>query len=232
MPADVTKAGRFLFTSDYPTDKLVVLGTLDFTVTALTNGTVNVPHGYPFIPLPWGSWAADANFTTIYGLNSGPISSTFNFSPFDALLRIHADATNLIFEAENYTGSTVHFYVRCFAFEPTTADADVHGTSPVGDGFQFNTDYNYTKLFLADFIDQAAGSGSPTTRTISHGLGKDTQLLAWKEDSGIVTPLTFHDAGVAQVEDVSVSIDASNITMAFSGFQPALRVHYRSYIDE
>ncbi|SIC60119.1 hypothetical protein [Mycobacteroides abscessus] len=232
MPPDVTQASKFLFHSDFPTDKLVVLGTLDFTVTAFTNGTVNVPHGFPFIPLPWGSWATDANFTTIYGLNSGPISSTFLFSPFDALLRIHADATNLIFEAENYTGSTIHFYVRCFAFEPTTADADVDGTSPVGDGFQFNTDYNYTKLYLADYIDEAAGSGPPTTRNIPHVFGRDTQLLAWKESSGVVIPLTYHDAGDFQAEDVSVSIDASNIAIAFSGFQPALRVHYRSYIDE
>jgi hypothetical protein len=232
MPADVTKASRFLFTSDYPTDKLVMLGTVDFTVSAHTNGTVNVPHGFPFTPLMWGSWATDANYSTIYGLNSGPISSTFLFSPFDALFKVRADATNIIFEGQNFTGSTIHYYVRCFGFEPTTADAHVLSTSPVGDGFQFNTDYNYTKLLLADYKDEPAGSGSPTTRTIPHGLGKDTQLLAWKEDAGVVTPLTYHDAGDAQVEDVSVFIDATNITMQFSGFQPALRVHYRSYIDE
>jgi len=232
MPADVTQASKFLFHSDYPVDKLVALGTLDFTVPATTNGFVYIPHDYSFIPLMWGSWALDASYSTLYGLNSGPVSAAPTVSPFSSLMKVRADATQIILEGQNYTGSTVNFYARIFGFEPTTADQFLDGTSPVGDGFQFNTDYNYTKLYLHDYIDQAAGTGSPVSRTIPHGLGTNTQIITWKEDAGVVTPLTIHDGGEFQVEDVVVSIDNTNITFTFSGSHPALRVHYRCYIDE
>jgi len=191
MPADVTQASKFLFHSDYPVDKLVALGTLDFTVPATTNGFVYIPHDYSFIPLMWGSWALDASYSTLYGLNSGPVSAAPTVSPFSSLMKVRADATQIILEGQNYTGSTVNFYARIFGFEPTTADQFLDGTSPVGDGFQFNTDYNYTKLYLHDYIDQAAGTGSPVSRTIPHGLGTNTQIITWKEDAGVVTPLTI-----------------------------------------
>lgn len=231
MPADVTQASKFLFHSDFPTDKLVVLGTLDFTVPGYTNGYVYIPHGFGFTPLMWGSWATDSSYSTLYGLNSGPISASPYISPFNTLMKVRADATQIILEGQNYTGSTMGFYTRIFGFEPTTADDAMSGTAPVSGGFQFDTDNNYTKLYLYGYIDWPASTSG--TRTIAHNLGKDTQVLSWKgESSGLITPLTYHDAGDIQAEDVAVSIDSNNVYFTFNGLNPALRIHYRVYLDE
>lgn len=234
MPADVAQASNFLLTTDYPVDKLVIAGTGTVAQPASTQTSYSFAHGLPFTPLLYGSWSNTSNYAILYGLNSGPISSTPSVSPFDALMKLRADANNLYIVAENYSASAITFYARLYGFEPTTDNEVTTHTGSPYDSFQINTDYNYTKLYLDGYIDKAAGSGSPSTTSVSHNFGADVQAIVWKEDTstGVITPLTFHDGGDFQVEDVVAYIGTTALTFNFSGFQPALRMHYRLYIDE
>lgn len=232
MPADVAQAKHFLLHSDYPTDILVALGTLDFTMPGNTWAEISVPHGYGFSPLMWGSWSTDSNYSIVYNLNSGPISSNPTVSPFASLMKLRSSSSEILLYAENNNANPVHFYCRIWGFQPTTADVDTPHTYPFSDSYQFNTDYNYLKLYRSGYYDAPAGTGTPFTYAVLHNLGEDSQILVWAEYPTEIVPLTFHDAGDVQNDDVTALIDGTQLLLTFNGYNPAIRVHYRMYVNE
>lgn len=236
MAADPSTATNFLVSTDYPLDKVVVGGTVSFTVPATTNGLARLPHGLPFAPLVMGSYSYTSDYAILYGLNSAPVSSVPAFRLYDSVVKINSTNTEVLFSGENYTANPVTFYVRYYGLVPTSAlDYDLTATQSLVDDFQLNTDYNYTKLFMAGYYDYpTSGSATNVTTTIPHGLGRIPQIVTWREDGGQVAPLMGQDAGVIQIENAVTSLDANNlyIKIILPASQPLLRVHYRIYLDE
>jgi len=95
---------------------------------------------------------------------------------------------------------------------PSNVSLDAAYTASLSNNFQLNTNYNYTKLFLADIAVAAA------TSTIYHNLGYRPQVITW-----IKTGSTFEQcniSGYAKVNNSTVIITA-----------PSNDIHYRIYLD-
>lgn len=227
-------ANKMLVSTDYPLDKVVVGGTSSFTVPGNTVGVGTSPHGLPFIPLMMGSYSMTPDYAVLYGINSAPPSSSPALRLYDFVANINADGTNVIFKGENYTANPLTFYVRYYGMESSVDNGDTYRTRSTVDPLQLSTDYNYTKLYKAGYVDYpSSGSFTSKTDTIQHGLGRVPQVLSWGEDTGQAYPLIIHDGGEFQSLPIAVSVDADNlyITVALTAGSPATRVHYRIYLD-
>lgn len=234
MSANPTTSNNFLVTTDYPLDKVVAGGTAHFTVPATTNGVGTTPHGLPFTPLMTGSYSMTADYAVLYGINSAPPSGSPALRLYDFVCNINANATDIIFSGENYTSGPLTFYVRYYGMESSVDNGNTLGTLSAVDPLQLSTDYNYTKLYKSGYVDYpSSGSFTSKTDTIPHGLGRVPQALSWGEENGQAYPIVIHDGGVFQSLPVAVSVDENNlyVTVAITAGSPALRVHYRVYLD-
>lgn len=221
MPAIDANAGNFLFSTDYPLDKIIYMDTGSFTVGAMSAADDTVAHGLPFTPLLDGTWSTDPTFALSYDMGSGPASTASGFL-FNIAPEVSANATNAIVSAQNNTGSPVTVYYRIFGFEPSNANLDAPFTTNAADHYALNTDYNYTKLYQA---------GIATSSTvISHGLGRRTQVNMWEEKSGTIRKVNENRNGSGG--EFYTTVSTSAVTISFDPFgTPGTEAHYRIYLD-
>lgn len=221
MPAIDANAGGFLYTTDYPLDKIIYMGTGSFTVGATSSASDPVAHALPFTPLLDGTWSTDPTFALSYDMGSGPASSASGFL-FDIAPEVSANSTNAIVSAQNVTGSPITVYYRVFGFEPSDVNLDAPFTSSVADNYVLNTDFNYTKLYRADV--------ATSSTVISHGLGHRTQVSMWEEKSGTIRKRNENRNGSSG--EFYTTVSTSAVTIAFDAFAtPGTKAHYRIYLD-
>lgn len=116
-----TDPNDFIFHSDYNTFKIVVEGTKTVTLAAsTTNQSFTQAHNQKFIPL-CHAFAKETARAQVFLANSENVSSwgikagilgtgiIFNY--------VNADATNLTFNFDNTTGSSVEVSIRYFVLE-------------------------------------------------------------------------------------------------------------------
>lgn len=155
---------NFLLNTDYEMDKIVLFKEGNFTQT------LEIPHGLGFIPLPFGVWSTDSDFSstnTISGLDAGLEPS---YTP-ELSVSLTANRDKLVLKSAGNTNNTPIYY-RIYALEPSGSQADVPATSGEATKFVLNTDYNYTKLL-------ATGEFTGSGQTYNHNLGYIPQVLAW-----------------------------------------------------
>lgn len=221
-------------------DKVVYINTVSFS--ALTDGTYHtIAHGLDFTPLVSGSWSTSSDFSVNYDYGTGTIPSSNLTFPFNLCLYIVADATNIYIVPSNITGSAQTVYCRIFAFEPSDSNADVPHTASSGSTFIFNSDNNYTKLYLDDAL---TGVTSSYTNTIVHGLGIVPQVNTWVTSSFVILGASFvflenvtyplYETSISSgsPENVSVAVSTSSVTFTTGASSAATRIDYRLYVDE
>lgn len=217
----MTDPRNFLFNTDYPIDQLVFVH--EGSGSLGTGGTINVPHGLPFIPNVLFYWSFNSDFSIVYDQNVGPFPSGNPSFPFTLQVTATSDATNVILNANGTLGPSTVYY-RIMAFEPSDSSADVPATAQSADNFTLNTDQNYTKLFLNDKVTVASGGNT----TITHDLGYIPQVMIWNVFSGVSTPMQYTslDGFNRDVEVTTTSIIINNDTFLTYDF------YYRIYADE
>jgi len=229
MPAILANARKFLANSDYPFDKVVYLKTGSYTVPNNTIGqTVTIPHGLPFTPLIGGNWALMPSFTVAYEYSTGPFPSSAAGYLFDTRANAYADATNVYVSTDNLNPSAKTVYYRIFGFQPSTSDADVPGIASQGDSFLFNTDFNYTKLYLSGFVDTPATTDLSVNVPIAHGLGYIPQVSAWVSNATYIFPV---GSSHSFASSTLASANGSHLNFTIKPFNDAQRAHYRIYLD-
>lgn len=222
MPAITANARNFLINSDYPIDQIIYIYSGSVLIPAFDFNDVTIPHGLPFTPLPMGQWSTTSDFSVSYEISSGPLGGT----PYTVNTGIEANATNIIFSNNNNTGSPITVYYRIYAFQPSNASGDSPHTKSQDADFIFSSDYNYTKL-LSSGVTGTLGAGAATA--VTHSLGYYPQVMAWKEKTGVITPLVFAglDGG-----GHSAQVTTTTVLFTASTSDPSSLFHYRIYLDD
>ncbi|MDR1032714.1 MAG: hypothetical protein LBL84_01730 [Candidatus Nomurabacteria bacterium] len=211
---------RFILNTDYPMDMIIGL----WQGQAIVGGALapaSVPHGLPFAPLIGGVWSLSADFGVVNDL------AAFGYQPGGKSMAVFSDSTNLMIQGLDGTdfSSTFTAFYQLYAFAPAGDDSDLPATATSGNKFVFNSDRNYMKLAMADFVDMT--SGSPVS--ITHGLGFLPSVDVWAEftDSTIV-PMSNDELGDAN----NTNVGTTQVTFS-PYFSTTLKgYHYRIYADE
>ena len=182
----------FLLNTDYEMDKIIYIKEFKYTVSSLT--TMTVPHNLPTVPLPFGVWATNADYTNSHNLCD--YDDPWNQN---TLCFVKADMNNIYItltpklQGNSYVSTT--FYITIFGFEPGSNWPDyphtsgtpfdyikTHGqklpaTSKEAQNFIINTDYNYLKLLRSGYL----GDYDSTLHrmTYKHNLGYVPQVMTW-----------------------------------------------------
>lgn len=208
---------NFLLNTDYEMDKIVLFKEGNFTQS------LEIPHGLSYIPLPFGVWSTDSNFSstnTISGLDS---SGEHGYVP-QLSVSLVANSTKLVLESAGNTNNAPIYY-RIYALEPNGSHADAPATSSNANKFVLNTDYNYTKLFTA-------GEFTASGQVYNHNLGYVPQVLAW---------LRYPNNGDPQIEFLSFASEFTGIMTKVTTSQLIAgnfwlnlidRIYWRIYYDQ
>ena len=183
---------NFLLNTDYEMDKIIYFKEFEWTTSSVT--TKQVTHGLPTVPLLFGVWSANADFS-----DSNEIGESNNPWEQDLQIQARSNMEKIIFtltpKMVNNAYVSTTFYVKVFGFEPGTNwintyyDGDVQvkvplkmkgnklaPTSKYAKTFIVNTDYNYLKLLKAGRLGEWTGTRTEYT----HGLGYVPQILTWE----------------------------------------------------
>lgn len=230
MPADTTKARDFLFSSDFPLDKVVWIHERSETVNSM-NQFITFAHGLPFTPLIRVVWSTNSSFSTTYGVGDGPVGGAGGFIPFDPILgAAWADSSDVTLVASAVSSYTM--YIRVYAFIPSNEDVDADFTVDDADNFVLNMDYNYSKLLMEGRTDNLTTLGQSVT--IDHNLGYYPQVELWYEQNGNIQVFTrsnpldyaYYIEFSGKVTPTQLVLRRDNSTVG------GQRFHYRIYGDE
>lgn len=201
----------FLLNTDYEMDKIIYFN--DGNLSA--GQSKNITHKLGFKPLVFGVCAFNEDFSDPRALPFQQItqSNTVNFN-------ITSTSTQISMNYINYASPDSKAYYRIYAFEPSDSRAKVGATSKHAKTFILNTDYNYCKLFKKGI---ATGD-----TTISHNLGYIPQILAWREDSGVIAPIE-NSLPSDPMSNMPFYVKATSNNIIIKNIP---KVHYRIYYDE
>lgn len=213
---------NFLFNSDYEQDKIIYFKQINnIPVSDGFNPSITVAHKLGIIPLVFGVWSTNSDFTDTRTFASIPEST----QPYATLRN---DLNNITI----YNYSTAPIFARVYAFEPSVVQADLPKTSQNASKFIFNTDYNYSKLL-------AKGRLTAPGQSFAHNLGYLPQVMAWEEynNSGghYVQPYTYSNAllGSYGGTNYGTGLIINNNTISYIGSGSGLPIiHYRVYYDK
>lgn len=202
---------KFLLNTDYEMDKIIYFKNGSITASQYTD---TFAHNLGFTPLIFGVCAFDSSF-------NDPRTIPFNYQTQQNTIFFNASAnsSSITVNYNNYEDQNSKMYYRIYAFEPSNSAARVSPTSVHAKKFVLNTDYNYCKLCKKGIVNS---DGS-----VAHNLGYVPQVLAWRESSGVITPIeesTPSDPITDQPQQVRVT--TSEVT-----FQNIGKAHYRIYYD-
>lgn len=212
----------FLFNTDYPLDKVILFREGEFT------NTVDIPHGLDFIPLPFGVWSTDKDFTSVNTLGSVDTFPSPFYVPTVLSVDCVADASKIWLTSYGNTNN-VKLYYRVYGFEPAGSRSHVPATSSAAKQFVLNTDYNYCKLFKE-------GEFTQPNEEFKHGLGYVPQVMVWISALGQVLPLmNFSEpfSGATSLRSgltVTDQVIRANAYMGPEGIP--FKYYWRIYYDE
>lgn len=226
MPSE--GARMMLINSDYPLDKVVYLHEGSYS-SVPGNSEYSVNHGLPFTPLIKAVWSTTPDFSVTYNIGDGVPDSNPDivFSPYAFDVRSDADKAYVVFVNSH---STLTIYVRIWGYMPSNINLPTAPTSINGDMFIFNSEYNYTKLYMKGVTASSSVPGS--TEAISHSLGYRPQSETWHVRDGYTYFTSFAeivgglpDADGAYMTDSQLVMQRSNYITGSEYF------HYRIYLD-
>lgn len=129
---------HFIFTSDFPADMITYFTTDNFTVPAGGSGTRTYSHALGYIPLCFGVWATQPDFS-----DSRPISDGF------FTMTVRATMTQVKLQYSFYDATTAtNVYVRIYGFPPSTYTGECPATAQSSTPLILNTDESYSPLIF------------------------------------------------------------------------------------
>lgn len=179
---------NFLLNTDYEMDKIIYYKEL--TRTASSSTIISIQHDLKTIPMVFGVWSNDPNFSNTHELGeTTDITIQSGTKYYHAPCGADADYTNIYIDLDPYQGETT-FYIRIFGLEPHYREGDsinfygkkLPPTNKYAKKFILNTDYNYLKLLKAGrFLEWDSQNGC---NVYTHGLGYVPQVLEWASFGG------------------------------------------------
>lgn len=231
MGAIVANVPGFSQDTDYPFDKAILEATGSYTIAASSSDTrLTLPHGLPFTPLMGGNWSLSADFSTTYEFSTGTFPSTVPGQVFETIANTFADSSNVYISADNTSSTSKTIYYRVYGFQPSTDTSSVASIANAGDVFILNTDYNNTKLYLADItqLPDTTAAINATEVDVVHNLGYIPQVLAWVEANGFTFPTPCSHSLSSQT---NVAVGTAGIAFLIPAGNVTQRAHYRIYVD-
>lgn len=207
-----------LIDSDHPVDKVVGYNTGSVTIPAFDFNDVPVRHGLNFIPLPFMKWSFTSTFDSSY-------QETGNNSAYGVFISCTTNNTNTIIRTSNNTASPITIYYRVLYFAPYDIVAVAPETQNTLDAFNINTEWNYPKIFLENYIANTGGS-------VFHGLGYVPQVESWVVTSTEAYRMSYSGV-VNSFFDQRVTVDENNLTYEVDPSVPTPpgRLYFRIYGD-
>ena len=192
---------HFIFSSDYPMDKVVFYKQVEVTVPAHQNYAIVEPHNLLFTPLPLAVWATSADFSDTRSLESVPDTIGMD--------TVKADATNITVTIDNGKNTSVKAYVRLYGLLPETAIDEAAPTARQSSKLIFDTDKVYSPLIFSGLITSdlnithvakvnvTNGYRELVTQAnrveVEHNLGNCPCMLYWRENNNIIEEQTLPD---------------------------------------
>jgi len=216
MPRIIQNARDFLFSSDFPNDKIIKGDSGSFTVGAYNSAFPEIAHPFTFAPLYILKWSTNPNFDNSF--DEIGVSTLDNIQ-----LNGQTDTSKLYLFANNNNGSAVTFYWRVLYFMPPDVMASALPTTKDFEDFNFNTDYNYPKIYLEDRANSSDAS-------IIHGLGYYPQVEVWymRTDGKLIhlvdNELAFPFKPSADITTSTLTLENNSTSVAYW--------YYRIYADE
>jgi hypothetical protein len=210
---------NFLFTTDFPIDKIVGYQTGSVVVPATSTVFPTFSHTLTYTPLYLIKWSTTPDFSISYDELG---VSTINNLAFSA----QTDASTTYLFILNNSSSSVTFYYRILYFMPPDVNSYALATAAGLEIFQFNTDYNYTKVFKDDFT-------TTKTFTYNHGLSYFPQTETWyirTSDNHCVHCIVGDPSSVSGLPRTDVS--DSDLIMRDASPSIVSKWYYRVYVDE
>lgn len=218
---------RFIFNSDFPIDHVVYIREAD---VPFSSSGIEIGHNLGFTPLLMGLFSAD-NWASSMPIDT-PASSGDNVG------NVQVESNRYSIKLINYGRLNLPVKVRLFGLMPSDVNVDVSPPQVRYSRFNFNTDFNYSKLVKAGVFNVRWDTGENTV--YHHGLGYIPEVEVWQEDrNGMVKKLfnvydpngvNFSSMGRRNVYakitpwDFIIRTDGAN--------QDITRVHYRIYGDQ
>ena len=238
---------HFIFNSDFPADMITYYEVDSFTIPAGGSGTRTYSHALGYIPLCFGTWATQQDFS-----DSRPLSDGY----FNLTISATSSQVKLTYDFSTTTSSTT-VYVRMYGFPPAEYTGECPATAQSSTPLIFSTDENYSPLIFEGTFTTKSGNTQPSdmvsleyavtdfyqkhietanTLTVYHGLPYKPHVMLWGEENGETKPvaaatfdywggwysMSYPDASFGS-NDVFV-----NLGTGYSG-DPIIKTHIRIY---
>lgn len=201
---------NYVYNSDYQIDKIILF--MSGELEPGNNRTI--PHNLSFCPLPFGVYSYTPDFMECY--------------PYVGIWSIRANRTDITL----YNQQEDKIYYRVFGFAPASS---INGYAPANSerstGFIFNSDNNYTKLYMAG---RTANTTQP--ETIYHRLGYKPQVMVWEvitgADGALDRAYQYYEQGSLTIPDWNDYIEITDQSIIFNrGFGSEDQFEYRIYYE-
>ena len=208
----------FLLNTDYELDKIILVETGSFV------NTKTIPHSLGFIPLPFGVWSTDENFSSVNSIGVEDSSAEAGYTP-KLGVNCTAYSDRLELTASGDGSATTTIYYRLYAFEHSDSQATIPTNSDLAKTFILNTDYNYRKL-------KATGSFTQDNEEYSHDLGYIPQVMAWIKykanmGGGVQPLMSASEYTNIKLTVTNSKLIAGEVVNAFTE-----KIYWRIYYDE
>lgn len=226
----MSKAGNFLITSEYPTDKIVWMYEGSVTTDEFGAFEAKISHNLPSIPFCTGLWTVDGwatQYNACTTIHQGQVYSRYSqLSSNNTIVTFSGYCSND--DGTAMAGATVRFRLWGFFNESQTMGVFADTTSGLSENmFVKNTSFGYPKLFMEGIAD-----ATQETQTIYHNLGFIPFVEIWQEldDSWFLVDyvdFTDEDSGASW----TIHNTASYISFNGSSYTN-YKYYYRIYADE
>lgn len=242
--AVITPSALNMAVPAYGIDQIIGITTGTMSIATPTSGsspkqtTVNFAHGFGDSAYFAGIFTADGG-TTYNDLGAMiPVISLGNPVFQTVGCDVTCDNTNLIITGTNYynfvTGSgspaTVTYKIYMFAKNTMANPVTPLATSQI---LQYNSAFNYQKIFMQGTINLTVSSGSTGSVNVVHNLGYVPKVRAYLTTNA--TPTVLQPVSTAGPNDIQVRISTTTVTFFADetgfGSNVNVNIQYRIYLE-
>lgn len=178
-------------TTDFSNDYIIYKMSKSYTVNGATQPILNdkFAHNLSFAPLIDGVWSFASDFSESRSLIDAHLPYLSGMATIDVV--VASDDTYIYIQLYNgefpYTQRT--FYLKLWGYRyPNTTEETLYVTD--NSNFNFNTDFNYLKVYKTGVIDVPPSTSS----SIEHNLGFAPRVLVWSRYLSGGTPDVYTES--------------------------------------
>lgn len=210
---------NFIIHSGYPIDKVIAIKSGSYLIKNQNelSDTLYVAHGLPGKALGITVFSNYSDFRDTYDEGYPQY-----VNPGEYGMRVRVTNSNIEITGWNQSNNNYTVYWRTFLLESSETSYDVKYTAVDADIFQFNSEYNYSKLVKEGVVT--------STTTITHGVNFVPQTLIWMDNGTWIERLT----SVNNANKAAEFPDNTTILLrpGSTGVAGVSKLHYRIYGDD